>query len=977
MPTHQTHALLTQMFFAGGGAPWNYPKWKETTGINFGLFPPNDAHLPTGWTRENANHIQSYFDQYNAKPSEAAKFKFASPSKGNKIPGRDLWADFVAAGWKKWHINDKIVSVLVAERRHPYTIAQHYPTGAGGKVWPCGTRYIPAVLDAVAVDLFGEKAVNALGQVPYELLTPLQGLVQRTWKNLYNQRKRTLDRLEKLEAEAKGAFTDLSGKKLTKRSIKAVMGKVYKWRVLAEILPTPGTLELIQKMDADLVELMTKMGAQQVNGRKSVRATQNLIDSLTPGDDLAEMITQYNDYFGSPPVDDSAPLDDQRPTLNVPFGGEGMDPGTEVEIRMTPQQLAHQLGFANQLPYFFNPYRHKLGLTAWENGVSGLIASPGAATDPQLVKLSLHWHQLAGIHSVLRMIFTPEPNPGGCCGALIADDVGLGKTFQATAIIALFTELIERQKKPAPDNKHLPPFINSNPYLGEEKLIPNLPYLIVCPGTLISQWVHEIKVGVKHKHYDILVYGSGLDLHSQFWADGGPFASSKHELCHRIIITSHTSLYKDFAELYMPPKSVERGGKPWTIPSRLPGYNAKVKSTLFSQKYLVTILDEAHDLRNPGSKHTSALALLKLSKVRLVMTATPLQTSTKDIAAMGRLVGIPHFLSDEALAEEKADLTSIRRAKSTLTDNADDDAAVTLCCKEISARMQKQFENRMLRRTAGSLSWEGKPLLSLPPCYMITVPLNLCDWELKILRDLADQVAESASAGNSTCKVASKNFYIDLRTGVGYARYNTEDPIPKFDTLEQWRERKSTKFDACARMCQHILSRDDAPEMIFQDGDIVFPEAPPLPPGTEPQQKIKILIYQEFTSLGPLLRNVLDLYGIKYLHIEGEMTFEERARVVQQFCDDDDFRVLIFSSVGTVGLNLARACIIFYLDQPWSRQDEIQIRGRALRQGQTRPVTCYFLQALDTADVILAGLARGKGSMMDAFLSQETGQSKF
>ena len=95
-----------------------------------------------------------------------------------------------------------------------------------------------------------------------------------------------------------------------------------------------------------------------------------------------------------------------------------------------------------------------------------------------------------------------------------------------------------------------------------------------------------------------------------------------------------------------------------------------------------------------------------------------------------------------------------------------------------------------------------------------------------------------------------------MRLGAGYARLDTHDPLPKFNTLEEWLPKKSTKMDACARICQHLLSRDDAPDPILENGQIIFPPPPPLQPGETPKQSVKILIYQEFPSLGPLLRNV-------------------------------------------------------------------------------------------------------------------------
>lgn len=92
--------------------------------------------------------------------------------------------------------------------------------------------------------------------------------------------------------------------------------------------------------------------------------------------------------------------------------------------------------------------------------------------------------------------------------------------------------------------------------------------------------------------------------------------------------------------------------------------------------------------------------------------------------------------------------------------------------------------------------------------------------------------------------------------GVGYARQSLKEEIPRFKTLSEWDERKSTKFDICARMCQHLLSCDDAPEMVLANGTVSFPEIPNPQLGKVALRTTKILIYQEFPCLGPLLRNV-------------------------------------------------------------------------------------------------------------------------
>jgi hypothetical protein len=80
----------------------------------------------------------------------------------------------------------------------------------------------------------------------------------------------------------------------------------------------------------------------------------------------------------------------------------------------------------------------------------------------------------------------------------------------------------------------------SNPYLGESKVILDLPHLIVVPGTILGQWEDEIKVLFKPKSFDILLYGTGKAVHDQFWAVDGPFYTSKHKPRNKIILASHS-----------------------------------------------------------------------------------------------------------------------------------------------------------------------------------------------------------------------------------------------------------------------------------------------------------------------------------------------------------------------------------------------------------------------------------------------------
>jgi hypothetical protein len=89
--------------------------------------------------------------------------------------------------------------------------------------------------------------------------------------------------------------------------------------------------------------------------------------------------------------------------------------------------------------------------------------------------------------------------------------------------------------------------------------------------------------------------------------------------------------------------------------------------------------------------------------------------------------------------------------------------------------------------------------------------------------------------------------------GVTWTRENTSDQVPTFESMESWQKAKSTKIDYLARICQHILKRDDMPAIQLKDGEVIFPPPPTTPHAT---QDVKIIIYMEFSVFIPLVESV-------------------------------------------------------------------------------------------------------------------------
>jgi hypothetical protein len=109
---------------------------------------------------------------------------------------------------------------------------------------------------------------------------------------------------------------------------------------------------------------------------------------------------------------------------------------------------------------------------------------------------------------------------------------------------------------------------------------------------------------------------------------------------------------------------------------------------------------------------------------------------------MGRLVGLPYFLSEEAFVEEKADSSNIRRAKTEAGCDVLEGDPTIGCQMVIAQRMQRQFEGRILRRTIDSKNWKGERIIQIPPYEEMMVIVKLTTREMEIITELADSVKE-------------------------------------------------------------------------------------------------------------------------------------------------------------------------------------------------------------------------------------------
>ncbi|RXW13670.1 hypothetical protein EST38_g12186 [Candolleomyces aberdarensis] len=765
MVVHLNHSGLLRLYYDIPGAPWNWPRWKEMTGIQHGLFPADDAHLPPGWTREDAKAIRSYFEAYRALPTEEAKHAFASVTKKANIEdysGRTLWRTWIVNNWPRWKIQLKIHNAFEDSSCLWMQIMVANNLKGLPKDIPIGDA-----LDRIAYTLFGDDGLDSNGKILYLLRKSVHIFALSASNNLRKTAQRLIDRVVRNEGAIDAAFQELEKGAPTKQKVTSLVKMVANWRKDVMIWNSEENLLKLAHMELELGDIRKALGGKAeedlfnpvVVRKKGTKIKSQAFKTLAKSEDLQEILALFDAHF--------AP-DEQLPELcstsSIPFAEpvDGADPGVEVEASMSYDDLRANLQLDNHgRLLLFNQHRHVGRITSWSaSGDRVFQAFHLRQENAELFKpIKMHWHQLAGAHAIARRFFTEEQSVTNILGMLIADDVGLGKSFLALLFAGFLIELGVKQRKKLP----LPPLINTFPYLGTVKKIPNRPTLILAPGTLQRQWLGELQVLFKLHAVDIFCYPSSKAACDRFWADNSPCNKSEHEKCNCIIVASHSTLLQEYRLLWEPNSRVPVSERlPFEHPPERLGADLRQGKTLYGQQYLTVIFDKAQAARNYGSTHSAALLILAKSHTRLILTATPLQTRVEDTGAIGRMVGIPHFSTQEYLDEITQDAAAIRRAKQELGSGDSSDSKpnpVVALQVEASMRMQRQFENRLIQRKAASLDFDNKPLLVLPLCKIVDVTLQLQEWELEFVdNSIPEEAIERLSQASALVGTTGLNL---------------------------------------------------------------------------------------------------------------------------------------------------------------------------------------------------------------------------
>ncbi|KAF9950357.1 hypothetical protein BGZ72_007978 [Mortierella alpina] len=469
-------------------------------------------------------------------------------------------------------------------------------------------------------------------------------------------------------------------------------------------------------------------------------------------------------------------------------------------------------------------------------------------------------------------------------GGIIGDEMGLGKTIQ---IISFLAGLLYSGKLDAP-------------------------IIVVCPATLLKQWVKEFHRWWPPMRVAIL-HSSGSGMHSKHaeneddsFSDGyGSNSSSakKRRTKKPFGGRARRGRGSDTEERTVADGIVDRiSAKGHVIVTTYAGLRIH-SSRLLRKNWSYIILDEGHKIRNPDADITLTCKQFRTPH-RIILSGTPIQNNLNELWSLfdfvfpGRLGTLPVFQSQFAIP---INLGGYANASNIQVQTAYKCAVV----------LRDLINPYLLRR-------------------------------MKV--DVATDMPKK-SEQVLFCKL----------TPPQRAAYEDFIKSNELSSIMEGKRHALFGIDLVRKICNHadILGREqhkNDPDYgdYKKSGKMVVVKAL-LQMWQE--EKHRVLLFSQTRTMLDILEKFIKGEGYVYRRMDGTTPIQNRMGLVDEFNARDDIYVfLLTTKVGGLGVNLTGADRVIIFDPDWNPSTDVQARERAWRLGQTREVTIYRLMTSGTIE---------------------------
>lgn len=381
------------------------------------------------------------------------------------------------------------------------------------------------------------------------------------------------------------------------------------------------------------------------------------------------------------------------------------------------------------------------------------------------------------------------------------------------------------------------------------------------------------------------------------------------------------------------------------------------------------VVDEAHAFRNPGTQRYAALARRSAGARLLLVTATPVCNSAKDIEALVRLIA-----ADDALAGNGVPSIDIAFAER-------DGQAIRSVLDELLVRRGRdvlppalQFgtlRRRVVRAPVFRAGGEIDRLIGA-----LSFPLVA---EGPLLRQFLWRRLESSEAALLESIRRQRRFYERVLECLAAGR-----ALPKRDYRRAFAHEEDADAVQAVLFWEMFVPEADAADAAVIHHEMELLDGLRAAVESSPRQKMQKLVAICAASTEPLLvftgwaATAIEIHrAVAPVRRAALVTGRERLRAESAIEDFTNGRadVLVSTDLAAEGLNLQRAAVVIHYDIPWNPVKVDQRNGRAHRIGQRRPEVeaIYFIGSDDPATVLHKVAAKNR--VRRRLMNGERGQS--
>lgn len=453
-------------------------------------------------------------------------------------------------------------------------------------------------------------------------------------------------------------------------------------------------------------------------------------------------------------------------------------------------------------------------------------------------------------------------------GGIIGDEMGLGKTIQVISFLA---------------GLHY-----------SEKL--TKPVIIVCPATVMKQWVNEfhrwwppLRVSILHTS------GSGmLDVKREARIED----DMEMEMFHR-----RDTMSKSYKAAKRIVNKVSRDGHVLvTTYSGLQTY----AELLIPTDWEYAVLDEGHKIRNPNTSITIYCKELRTHN-RVILSGTPMQNNLTELWSLFDFV-FPMRLGTLVNFRSQFEIP-IKQGGYANASNLQVETAMK-CAETLKDTISPYLLQRFKVDVAADLPKKSERVLF---CKLTKLQRDAYEWFL------ASEDMRSIMAGKRQAL-----YGVDiLRKICNHPDLVEHKTLSKKTNYVYGSGNKSGKMQVVKALLE-IWKRNGHKTLLFA------------------QHRIMLDILEKF---------IKDMDGFKYCRMDGNTSIKDRQDLVDEFNRDQDLHVfLLTTKVGGLGVNLTGADRVIIYDPDWNPSTDVQARERAWRLGQKREVEIYRLMTAGTIE---------------------------